>query len=75
MPGHFENGIFIEQSEIEKLGDAMLTASYAHFQKYNELNPPAHGVVWLQSDTGFLVVCTPDPKYVEQLKKFVGRLK
>jgi hypothetical protein len=75
MPGHFEKGVFIEESEINTLANAMLTASYMHFQKWNELHPPGRGVVWLQSDTGFMVVCTPDPKYADQLKRFLMRLK
>jgi hypothetical protein len=75
MPGHFEKGIFIEEPEIDTLANAMLMASYAHFQKYNELHPPGQGVIWMQSTTGFMVICTSVPKYADQLKRFLMRLK
>jgi hypothetical protein len=75
MDGHFERGAFVPESSLDDLANAALTAMYAYFLKYNELHPPGFGTVWLQSDTGFLIACTPDKKYADRLKRVIGGLK
>ena len=64
----------ITQRNVD-IGNEMLQSAYKHFLSYNELNPPAKGIVWLQSTTGFMVVCTPYSEYADQLRSFIAGLK
>jgi hypothetical protein len=76
MPkGHFQNGAFVEDTATtDELATAAFQATAAFYDRWNSEHPP-NRVVWVQSNTGFLIACTPDPKYAEQLKKFIGTLK
>ena len=84
MTKRFVGGAYVEVPDqpatppcsiLDKLADKMLLAAYDHFIEYNQTHPPACGVVWRQSQGGVMVVTTCDPKYADQLKRFVGRLK
>lgn len=63
------------EPSVDDLAQEALTAMHAYFLKYNELHPPGFGTVWLQSEGGFLIVCTPDKKYADRLKRVIGGLK
>lgn len=75
MTGHFEKGMYVEGTGADvRIENSLLNAGLQYYKKFNSEHPPA-GVVWLESTTGLLVVCTPDPKYGRQLKRLIGRLK
>jgi hypothetical protein len=76
MPGHFENGVWVEEDNTDAaIAANALNAGMQYFRNWNTKNSQQAGVVWAQATDGTLVVCTPDPKYAEKLKRFVGRLK
>lgn len=76
MSGHFENGVWVEEDNTDAaIANRALNDGMLYFQNWNAKTSQQCGVVWVQATDGTLVVCTPDPKYAEQLKRFIGRLK
>ena len=76
MSGYFKQGIWIETIEEDNtLLNKVFTNTYSYFEEFNRNNKSNCGVVWMTSNTGFLVVCTPIPEYAEKIRRFVERLK
>lgn len=61
-----------EHNRLYELGDELLRAAEAYWEEYNR-TMGKDAVVWLQSDTGQLVVFTRG-EYADQLKQTINNL-